>query len=431
MPAFRSQKTLLTLAVALSAIAVHAHADSFNRIASFGVIHNLPEGTEQSQETSPEIIAASEDGNTLVYSDSPFEALGFVDITDAKKPVAGGIVKLDGEPTSVAITGQTVLAGVNTSESYSKPSGYLLALGLKERDELVRCDLGGQPDSVAVSKDGRYVAVAIENERDEDLNDGELPQLPAGWVTIVPVKNGLPQCDKMTKVDMTGLAEIGATDPEPEFVDINNLGEIVVTMQENNWMAVIDRNGKVISEFDAGLVTLEGIDNKKDGKLNMVDTIENVRREPDAVKWIGNDHFATANEGDYKHEAPGQAKRGGSRGWTIFNKNGSVVYESGSSYERALASTGYWPEKRAEKKGVEPESVEVAIYGDTRYIFVGAERANAIGVYKANDLSNPELVTILPTGIGPEGLVAIPERNLFISANEVDKEKSVTIYSLD
>ena len=237
--------------------------------------------------------------------------------------------------------------------------------------------------------------------------------------------------NSVTKVDLVGFSTIAPNDPEPEFVDINNLGEIVVTIQENNWMAIIDRSGKVISEFDAGLVTLEGVDNKKDGELKMVDTIENVRREPDAVKWIDNDHFATANEGDYKHEAPGQAKRGGSRGWTIFNKNGSVVYESGSSYERALASAGYWPEKRAEKKGVEPESVEVAMYGDTRYIFVGAERANAIGVYKANDLTNPELVTILPTGIGPEGLVAIPQRNLFISANEVDKEKSVTIYSLD
>ena len=59
---------------------------------------------------------------------------------------------------------------------------------------------------------------------------------------------------------------------------------------------VIDRSGKVISEFDAGLVTLVGIDNKKDGELKMVDTIENVRREPDAVKWIDDDHFATANE---------------------------------------------------------------------------------------------------------------------------------------
>jgi alkaline phosphatase len=270
------------------------------------------------------------------------------------------------------------------------------------------------------------VAVAIENERNEDINDEKIPQLPGGFVAIVNLAD-----NSVTKVDLVGFSTIAPNDPEPEFVDINNLGEIVVSIQENNWMAVIDRSGKVISEFDAGLVTLVGIDNKKDGELKMVDTIENVRREPDAVKWIDDDHFATANEGDYKHEAPGQAKRGGSRGWTIFNKNGSVVYESGSSYEIALASAGYWPEKRAEKKGVEPESVEVAIYGDTRYIFVGAERANAIGVYKANDLKNPELVSILPTGVGPEGLVAIPQRNLFISANEVDKERSVTIYSLD
>src|SRR3546814_11755555 len=36
-----------------------------------------------------------------------------------------------------------------------------------------RCDLGGQPDSTAVAPDGSFVAVAIENERDEDLNDGD------------------------------------------------------------------------------------------------------------------------------------------------------------------------------------------------------------------------------------------------------------------
>jgi alkaline phosphatase len=333
---------------------------------------------------------------------------------------------LGGEPTSVAIKNGQAFVGINTSPNYVEPSGHLLIVDLDSGKEVTKVELGGQPDSVAVSPDGTFVAIAIENERNEDINDEKIPQLPGGFVAIVNLAD-----NSVTKADLVGFSTIAPNDPEPEFVDINNLGEIVVTIQENNWMAVIDRSGKVISEFDAGLVTLEGVDNKKDGELKMVDTIENVRREPDAVKWIDNDHFATANEGDYKHEAPGQAKRGGSRGWTIFNKNGSVVYESGSSYERALASAGYWPEKRAEKKGVEPESVEVAMYGDTRYIFVGAERANAIGVYKANDLTNPELVTILPTGIGPEGLVAIPQRNLFISANEKDLEKSVTIYSLD
>jgi len=414
-------KFILAGRLASTAIANTANAD-FSEIGKCGTPANNP----SAEETSAEIIAATADGMKLVYSDSPANALGMIDITDPANPKPLGSMDLGGEPTSVAIKNGKAYVGINTSKNYVEPSGHLLVVDLASGKEVTKVELGGQPDSVAVSPDGTFVAVAIENERNEDINDEKIPQLPGGFVAIVNLAD-----NSVNKADLVGFSTIAPNDPEPEFVDINNLGEIVVTMQENNWMAVIDRNGKVISEFDAGLVTLEGIDNKKDGKLNMVDTIENVRREPDAVKWIDNDHFATANEGDYKHEAPGQAKRGGSRGWTIFNKDGSVVYESGSSYERALASAGYWPENRAEKKGVEPESVEVAIYGDTRYIFVGAERANAIGVYKANDLSNPELVTILPTGIGPEGLVAIPERNLFISANEVDKENSVTIYSLD
>lgn len=48
------------------------------------------------------------------------------------------------------------------------------------------------------------------------------------------------------------------------------------------------------------------------------------KREPDAVKWIDDNHFATANEGDMD---------GGSRGWTIFHKDGSVVYEAGNTFE--------------------------------------------------------------------------------------------------
>ena len=37
---------------------------------------------------------------------------------------------------------------------------------------------------------GTYVAIAIENERDEDLNDGALPQLPAGNIVLFSLKKG-------------------------------------------------------------------------------------------------------------------------------------------------------------------------------------------------------------------------------------------------
>lgn len=413
--------TIVTLLLVSTMFFTTAFAN-FSQVGKFGT----PANNQKKVETSAEIIDATADGMTLVYSDSPAKVIGMIDISDPSNPQPLGSIQLEGEPTSVAVKNGKAYVGINTSPNFTEPSGHLLVIDIASKNKVGRFDLGGQPDSVAVSPDGTFVAVAIENERNEDINDEKIPQLPGGFLTIINISN-----NSAIKADLFGYSTIAPNDPEPEFVDINNLGEIVVSLQENNWMVVLDRNGKVISEFDAGLVTLVGVDNKEDGQLSMVDTIKNVRREPDAVKWIDDNHFATANEGDYKHTAPGQAKRGGSRGWTIFHKNGSVVYESGASYERAIASAGYWPEKRAEKKGVEPESIEVAIYGKTRYIFVGAERADAIGVYNANDLTEPKLINVLPTGKAPEGLLAIPERGLFISANEKDILNSVTIYGLD
>ena len=140
--------TLFALTAALAAsVSLPAHADMmFNRIASFAVADNLPADIEKTTPTSSEIITASEDGMTLVYSDSPLGAVGFIDITDPKAPKAGGIVKIDGEPTSVTVAGGKVLAGVNTSESKAKPSGNLTVIDLATKKIEASCDLGGQPE---------------------------------------------------------------------------------------------------------------------------------------------------------------------------------------------------------------------------------------------------------------------------------------------
>ena len=173
----RQSRLFVLTAVLAASVALPAHADSaFNRIATFPVAENLPADADAKTPTSSEIITASEDGKTLVYSDSPLGAVGFIDITDAKQPKPAGIVRIDGEPTSVAVVGGKVLAGVNTSESFTKPSGLLAVIDLASKQVEASCDLGGQPNSVAVSADGKFAAVAIENERDEELNDGELPQ---------------------------------------------------------------------------------------------------------------------------------------------------------------------------------------------------------------------------------------------------------------
>ena len=74
------------------------------------------------------------------------------------------------------------------------------------------CDVGGQPDSVAASADGKFLVAAVESERDEDLNDGKLPQLPAGYVAIFDLgSDGRPaNCDAARLVQVIGLAAVAA-----------------------------------------------------------------------------------------------------------------------------------------------------------------------------------------------------------------------------
>ncbi|SFR40814.1 Esterase-like activity of phytase [Yoonia tamlensis] len=399
----------LTSVIALTAGI--AQADTFNRIASFPTHLNIGAG-DQAVETSAEIIAATADGMTLVYTDSPLGAIGRIDITDPANPAPLGNIDMNGEPTSVGIVGNVAFVGVNTSESYTAPSGRLAAVDIATGAELASCELPGQPDSIAVAKDGSFVAVAIENERDEDLGDGRTGQLPAGALTLVQIADGVADCDTLINVAMTDLAAISPEDPEPEFVDINAAGDVIVSMQENNHMVVVGRDGAIKNHFSAGTVDLDGIDATDErAALLFTESQSGLPREPDAVKWIDDTHFATANEGDMD---------GGTRGWTIFNADGTVVYDAGTSFEYAIIQAGHYPDKRSDSKGVEPESIETATFGETPMVFVGAERASMVGVYDVSDLSAPVLTQLLPSGIGPEGYVAIPSRNLLVSANEVD-----------
>ncbi|BDA83226.1 alkaline phosphatase [Aureimonas sp. SA4125] len=402
--------SLAALLLASTALAASA-APMFNRVASFAVAENIPADKDQKSTSSSEIITATPDGMTLIYSDSPLGGIGFVDIADPKAPKAGGFLSLDGEPTSVTVVGTKALVGVNTSQSKTEPSGKLAIVDIATKTVEATCDLGGQPDSVAASKEGTLVAVAIENERDEDLNDGAIPQLPAGDVVIFDLKDGVADCGSLKRVDVTKLSDVAPTDPEPEFIAFNDRNEIVLSLQENNAFVVIDGNtAKVTGHFSAGSVDLDKIDTVSDGKFDFTGSQKGRLREPDAAKWLDDNRFVAANEGDYE---------GGSRSFTIWNKDGTVLYESGASLEKAAVMAGHYPDKRSRAKGIEPEGLEVGKFGEDTLIFVLAERASLVAVYKDTG-AEPELLQLLPSGVSPEGGIAIPSRNLFVSANEAD-----------
>ncbi|MEQ8739645.1 MAG: alkaline phosphatase, partial [Hoeflea sp.] len=253
---------LLSFTSVLALIAASASAAdmNFNRVASFATPQNMAQGEDTNRESSSEIIAATEDGQRLVYTDSPLGAIGMIDISDAANPRPLGNIDMGGEPTSVTVIGSTAFAAINTSEDYIAVGGKLVSIDMDGKSVTGECDLGGQPDSIARAKDGSFIVIAIENERDEDLNDGVIPQMPAGQVAMIDVSEGAADCASLRFADVTGLAEVAPGDPEPEFVDVNGLGETVVTLQENNHLVVLDRDGKVVSHFPAGSVTLENVD---------------------------------------------------------------------------------------------------------------------------------------------------------------------------
>ncbi len=384
----------------------------FTHLATFDVIDGNGSGVA-------EIVDVSGNGKQLVYTDGDNNQIGFVDISKASAPVGTGVVDVGGEPTSLVIKKNLVLVAVNTSPSFTEPSGKLVVVNRKTRAIVAEHELGGQPDSIALAPDQKRAAIVIENERDEDLGGGLLPQFPSGGLLVVDTQ-GNPNGWTISPIDLSAVAAgaFGSGDLEPEYVDINDRNWAVVSFQENNHLAVVDLvSGRVLKHFSAGSAMLTNVDNNEEDLISL-DTNLLKRREPDAVTWVGNYLFATANEGDYEDAA---GEEGGSRGFTLFSAFGPVIYESAESFEHVLVSAGHYNEGRSENKGVEPEAVEYAKYGRIPYLFVGSERSNAVGVYNVRNFLRPRLEQVLPTGMGPEGLKAIPQRNLFVVSTEADE----------
>ncbi len=446
---------LACAALFVAALAPNASAQSkFERVATFEVISNLCDGLPLTDpcydEThAAEIVVPSKDGNTLIYTDSPGETLGFVDISTPSAPKADGVIELSGEPTSVAIVRDYAVVGVNTSEDFVNVGGELVVIDLATRSVVRSIDLGGQPDSVAVSRNNRYIAIAIENERNEDAcvggayagqevdedvcEDGGgalgiVGQSPAGYLSIVDVVGRTPSDWTVRKVSLTGLARVAPSDPEPEFVSINTANVAVVTMQENNHIALVHLpTGTVTDHFSAGTLDLEMIDDGDDGIIGYDASLSDVPREPDTAVWLSPFQFVTADEGDMD---------GGSRSFTIFNTNGQVVYTSGSELEDLAKRVGHYPEGRSDNKGNEPEGAEFGLYNGRRLLFIGSERASVIFVYELKGATGqPELLQVLPSGLGPEGIKAIPSRDLLVVSAEEDSREdtfrsAISIYKL-
>lgn len=106
----------------------------------------------------------------------------------------------------------------------------------------------------------------------------------------------------------------------------------------------------------------------------------------------------------------------GGRSFSIWDENGSLVFDSGSQLSNLTAK--FMPtlfnqdegkmDKRSDDKGVEPEALTVGTIGTKTYAFIGLERQNAIVIYDITTPTKSKFVKYIPTeedgDISPEGM---------------------------
>ena len=310
-----------------------------------------------------------------------------------------------------------------------------------------------------------------------------------------------------------------AQDLEPEFITIDKRGRFAyVALQEANALAVVDIRRAIVrkiialGEKDHALPGNELDASNRDDGINIRSWPVVGMYQPDSIasyKYRGSTYIVTANEGDSRDydgfseevrvgdlaldpnaypdgatlqldenlgrlktttatgDADGdglyeQIYAYGARSFSIWDRRGNLVWDSGSDFESLTAllipenfnstndENGSFDD-RSDDKGPEPEGLAIGTHRGRTYAFIGLERVGGILVY---DISNPyspvfqsyvnnrdfsaEDVTAGGVGdLGPEGLKFVPQRHspngkpLLIVGSEVSGTTTVYGFSLE
>ena len=423
-------------------------ASAFGEIRSFTLeSHYAVPGGEVA-----EIIAPTPEGLYLFYTNASGKKFGVLDISNPKKPIERASVSVgEGEPTSLAITadGRHLVVVRRNGDDFERAiPGTLLVYNIEDRTKprlAGELALGIGPDSVALAQQGdKTVAViAIEDEESDKNGDAALPGKRPGRVDVVTLNFNDVARSSLASVEfheslLSSVSGVNFTsDPQPEYVAIHpNQREAAVTLQENNAVALIDITDSlrpVIKHIFCAGTAERKADIKKDGSVKFVDDFKG-RREPDGITYIktGSGVFlALANEGDTSVKTFGDGVQSGGRGVSIHSTSGKVLRDSGVELDIRASLLGHYPDDRSDKRGTEIEGVAFANFNGDPLLIASSERGSFMAVYRVQDPTKPMLLAILPTGIGPEGVVAVEGRKdgkkLLVSANE--KDGTINIYS--
>ena len=220
-------------------------------------------------------------------------------------------------------------------------------------------DLGGQPDSIALTPDKTHAAIAIENQRDEEVTPaggkkGDLPQLPGGFVQLVDLPRSDPRPDMGAAhaVDArpaaaSSRASTPRRTPSPStWPSTRPARPWRVTLQENNGVVARRRASRRRSPsvFSAGRVAVDRHRHRA-GRRDQPDRLDPA--DPARARRGGVARRRRTSRP--RTRATGRAARAAGRSST--RPPGAVVWDAGSTLERLAVRTGLHSETRAGEEG--------------------------------------------------------------------------------
>ncbi|MFB5679183.1 stalk domain-containing protein [Paenibacillus terreus] len=390
-------------------------------------------GSFQMPSGKAEIAASTPDGSRLLVTEADKGSVSVLDITytdqvNELKTISFSSLSGKAEVTSVAVMpdGKHAIAVIRTGDNFNDPNPGMAAVIDLDTYEIAKVyEIGIGPDSIAISRDGSYAVIAIEDEEMDpkteefDYTANKRP----GSIAVLHFPEGNVLAGELVQVpvDLNGVeGAMYPHEPQPEYVAISpDSTTAAVTLQENNAIAIVDLKARKLVRIFALGTTTHAADAKDDGRVSFTDEIT-ARYEPDGITFTSDGRYLlTANEGDLGEDEFKDGVKAGGRNIAVWSLDGDKIYDSADLIDKAAARVGLYPDGRSEKKGSEVENLTIAQVNGRDIAAVASERADAILFF---DLSNPEspaLLGLIPTaGESPEGIHYVNARDMFVSADE-------------
>ncbi|MEO0421820.1 MAG: choice-of-anchor I family protein [Pseudomonadota bacterium] len=308
--------------------AVVAAASSASALADVSLVRIGTVETGVFDDGAAEIVTYSPTIESLFVINAAASTVDIIDISSPQDPVLTSFIDVAPD-IAEAFPGEAA-GGVNSVATH----GNLVAIAVENDDTqangwaafydtagtfLGAIEAGPLPDSVAITRDGRYALTANEGEPSDDYRND-----PEGSITIIDLAGGVANATAMT-ADFSGfdLDDIPAgarvpravegfstvaQDLEPEFITTSITSRIAwVTLQENNAIAVVDIPSATVLRI-AGLGAKDHMDpdnaldpSDRDDAIAIANWPVQGLYMPDSIASFvlrGRTFLVTANEGD-------------------------------------------------------------------------------------------------------------------------------------